>query len=139
MSARRPATPDEAEAAFYAAFERQDIDAMMTLWLDDDTCCVHPLGPVLLGQAEIRRSWEAIFSNPQRMRFRLERRLEFGRADLAVHVVTEHIELLDAPHSRHTVFATNAYRLTATGWAMILHHASPAPGAPTDRSAATLH
>ncbi len=139
MSTSRPASPLEAETAFYAAFQRKDIEAMMALWLNDEALCVHPLGPVLLGQTEIRRSWEAVFSSPQRMRFRIERRLELSSTGLAIHVVTEHIEVLDVPHTRHTVFATNAYRLTATGWGMILHHASPAPDTLTDRSTAILH
>ena len=37
--------PSHAEAAFYAAFERADVDAMMAVWSDDEAVfCVHPGG-----------------------------------------------------------------------------------------------
>ncbi len=140
MSAEQPATPNEAEAAFYAAFERRDIEAMMSLWLDDDgICCVHPLGPLLRGRTEIRRSWQDIFSSSPPLRFRIERRLELRTADLAIHVVSEHIQVLDPGRGSHTVLATNAYRLTHTGWGLVLHHATPAQGASADKPPPTLH
>ena len=43
-------TPDDAESAFYDAFERADLAAMMVVWAeDDDVVCVHPPGPRLTG------------------------------------------------------------------------------------------
>jgi ketosteroid isomerase-like protein len=102
------ATPEDAEVAFYAAFERGDVEAMMTVWAEDDQAivCVHPLGPVLAGREAVKQSWQTIFAR--------------------------------SPGRRHTVIATNAYRFTATGWRMVLHHASPAT-ATENLQAATLH
>ena len=43
-------TPDDAEAAFYDAFERGDLAAMMVVWAEgEDVVCVHPSGPRLTG------------------------------------------------------------------------------------------
>jgi ketosteroid isomerase-like protein len=54
-------TPEEAEAAFYAALARADLDALMALWADDEEIvCIHPGAPRLIGHAAIRCT-EAIF------------------------------------------------------------------------------
>jgi uncharacterized protein (TIGR02246 family) len=125
MKTAELATPQEAEAAFYAAFQQKDLEAMMAVWaLEEDIICVHPLGPVLRGRQAIRQSWQAIFQGSTKMTFRIESQRQMQTDRLAIHMVYEHIRALD---QRHTVTATNAYRLTSGGWRMILHHASPAP------------
>ncbi len=56
-------TPQDAEAAFYEAFEKGDLDAMMGVWADDDDIlCVHPAGPRLSGVEQVREAWRQIFS-----------------------------------------------------------------------------
>jgi len=56
------ATPQDAEAAFYEAFMKHDLDAMMSVWADDDEVyCVHPRGPRVTGVAQVRESWRQIF------------------------------------------------------------------------------
>ena len=41
-------TPQDAEAAFYEALERADLEAMMEVWAEDEEIvCVHPAGPRL--------------------------------------------------------------------------------------------
>ena len=56
-------TPDDAENAFYDAFERGDLPAMMAVWAEDeDIICVHPTGPRLCGQDQVRESWAKIFA-----------------------------------------------------------------------------
>ena len=55
MSSTQYASALEAEAAFYEAFEKADIDEMMAVWADDvDVVCVHPMGPRLEGRDAIR-------------------------------------------------------------------------------------
>ena len=50
MSETRFYTPQEAEAAFYAAFIKRDINAMMAVWAEDDNvACIHPLGQIITG------------------------------------------------------------------------------------------
>jgi len=50
-------TPQEAEAAFYEALERGDLDAMMEVWAEDDeVSCIHPGGPRLTGYEQVREA-----------------------------------------------------------------------------------
>jgi ketosteroid isomerase-like protein len=135
MSDRRFSTPEEAEAAFYAAFEKADLAAMMEVWAtDENIVCIHPLGPTLVGRNAVERSWKAIFQDTSPMRFRIEAQHRTAGSNVVVHVVHEHIE---AAEQSHIVLATNVYHLIDAGWCMVLHHASPPPAA--DRSTATLH
>jgi len=132
-------TPQEAESAFYRAFQRRDVNAMMAVWSDDtDIVCVHPGGPMLIGRDAVRASWEEIFRRAPEMQFTVAESHRTASAALALHVVQEHIRV-GSDNAPAPVLVTNAYRLTDTGWRMILHHASPAPTpAPGDRPA-TLH
>lgn len=127
MSETRYHTPHQAEAAFYAAFAHQDLNAMMAVWDEtNDIVCVHPGGRMLIGADAVRAGWEDIFRRGPALQFVIEERHRTADNTLALHIVHEHIrvggELAPAP-----VIATNAYRRTAHGWRMILHHASPAP------------
>lgn len=133
-------SPEDAEAAFYAAFERGDVDGMMNVWADDDQAivCVHPRGPVLAGRQAVKQSWQTIFAHSPGIKFRIAPQLQTLDSHLAVHVVHEQIQLSGEKRRQHTVIATNAYRRTATGWRMVLHHASPATTT-DDTQSATLH
>ena len=121
------ASPDDVEAQFYEALQQADLDKLMAVWSDDDEiACVHPGGPRLVGAAEIRASFEAIFANgaiplqPQRVR-------RLHTLGCAVHHVVEQIRITDAQGSRSAwVLATNVYLKTAQGWRLVAHHASPA-------------
>jgi ketosteroid isomerase-like protein len=130
MGEMRYDTPQEAETAFYAAFIKRDVDAMMAVWAEDDNvACIHPLREIISGRAAVRASWEAMFHNAPGMQFMINERVRTHGAQLAVHIVEEHIRVKDAPPGM-PVIATNVYRLTAVGWRMVLHHASPAPPGP---------
>jgi len=119
-------TADEVEAAFYEALQRGDIDALMACWSDDDeTFCVHPGGPRLVGPTAIRAAFEQMFGNgaihatPARVR-------KVESLASSVHNVLERIEVLTAEGPRHAfVLATNVYHKSAQGWRMVAHHASP--------------
>lgn len=121
-------SPEAAERAFYAAFEALDLDAMRRIWSADSDCiCVHPGGPRLRGYAEIMASWEQILGSGQRLRFKRRELAPFVGTDLAVHMLLEEVESVGGRGVRGRVIATNAYRLEAGQWRMVLHHASPAP------------
>ena len=139
MATRRFATALEAEAAFYTAFSKRDLNGMMAVWDEaDDVVCVHPLGTVLVGAAAVRASFERLLSNPQEMTFMVEERHRSSDDKLALHVVREHIRI--SGKQQPPVAATNVYRLTEDGWRMILHHASPAPEPEQpEQQAPTLH
>ncbi len=125
------ATARAAEAAFYAAFEKADLDAMMAVWADDDDIvCVHPGGMRLAGIAQVRESWRQLFANGPSLRFELHQLRALGGATTAVHSVYEQIAVAGDSQLRHPVVAANLYMRTAHGWRLYLHHASPAPASP---------
>lgn len=136
-------TPQEAESAFYEAFSRQDLDAMMNVWADDDDIwCIHPQGPRISGVEAVRESWRAIFGSGQQLRFEIrESRMVQGMM-VSVHSVYEHVQSAARPEVVGTMIATNVYTKTGQGWRMLVHHASPAP-APEQplrrRASAVLH
>jgi uncharacterized protein (TIGR02246 family) len=137
----RFASPLEAEAAFYAAFSRRDLEAMMAVWDDAaDIVCVHPMGAMLVGRDAIRESWEAIFRHGPPLTFVVQEQMRTHGETVAVHVVHEHARAAPEP-APPPLTATNAYRLTANGWRMILHHTSPPPrsGSGEQPAAPTLH
>lgn len=119
-------SPDEIEQQFYEALQRGDLELLMTVWSDDEEIsCVHPGGPRVVGSVAIRAAFEAIFANgavnaqPENVR-----RLQTHAC--AVHSVLEHIRIMttEGPQSAWVV-ATNVYVLTAPGWRLVSHHASP--------------
>ena len=124
-------TPDDAETAFYEAFERADLAGMMAVWAEaDDIVCVHPTGPRLLGFEAVRESWIQIFSSGSQLRVRTTDVRKFDGQSVAVRSV---VEILTAPGQQATqsVLATNVYELGDAGWRMVVHHASPMPEAAT--------
>lgn len=134
------ATSKDAERAFYDAFERASLDAMMTVWAEEDTIiCIHPMGPRLEGRHAIARSWRQIFSGDVRMRFEVSELVCTRNGDLAVHCVYENIRHGPQLEQRSLVMATNVYRSTEHGWRMILHHASPGAPPPAEDSPSALH
>jgi ketosteroid isomerase-like protein len=122
-------TIEDIEMAYYDALARADIEALMSLWADDEEIvCVHPGTPRLVGHAAIRESWEAIFERGgvyiQPVQLHATQ-----NPMMAVHSVIEKItrsvnQLQDDLH----VIATNVYLKTPMGWRIVTHHASIAPG-----------
>src|SRR5689334_24837538 len=69
------ANSQEAEAAFYDAFSKGNLDAMMAVWADDeDIYCVHPGAARVSGIEQVRESWRRIFASGQTLRFQLRSR-----------------------------------------------------------------
>ena len=120
-------SPDDVEAQFYQALVRGDTLQLMQLWADDDDIvCVHPGGPRVIGASAIRASFEAIFANGSiAITTEQVHRMQFGSS--AVHHLVECIQVPGqdgAPQTAY-VLATNCYVLTAQGWRLVAHHASP--------------
>lgn len=121
-------TPQDVEAAFYEAIERADIEAMMQVWSDDEEIvCVHPGGPRLAGFAAIRDAWRRIFEATPRLRIEVTTLSFTANPFTAVHSVVEFVGVDDNPTQHAPVVATNVYVRGASGWRLIVHHASPAP------------
>ncbi len=115
-----------ANAAFYAAFEAGDLDAMSDVWEHSDrVTCVHPGWAVLRGWGAVAASWAAIFSSGQQLQFILTNEAVSMAGDVAWVTVDENV--LDARGSG-TVTALNAFVRRDAGWAMVAHHGSPVVG-----------
>jgi uncharacterized protein (TIGR02246 family) len=122
------ATPQDAEAAFYEAFMKHDLEAMMAVWADDDEVyCIHPGGPRVAGVAQVRESWRQIFAHAQSLRFKVTQHHVIQAMMVSVHSVYEQITLDNEPSARRCIAATNIYIRTERGWRMMAHHASPGP------------
>jgi len=137
------ASAAEVEQQFYAALRRADIEALMSLWADDDDIvCVHPGGSRAIGPAAVRAGFEAVFRNgaidihPEQVRC-------LEAAAFAVHSVLERVQVR-GPRGEGSgwVVATNVYIDTRVGWRIVAHHAGPrAPSEPQVGAgpAAVLH
>ncbi|MCF8176991.1 MAG: nuclear transport factor 2 family protein [Sulfuritalea sp.] len=122
------ASPQDAEAAFYEALEKGDIEAMMNVWAEDeDVVCVHPGGPRLIGYAAIREAWQRVFSNGKPLKISLSRQTAVTTPFAMISTVLEHIATRDDASLSAPVAATNVYVRGALGWRMVAHHASPVP------------
>lgn len=143
MITKNHATPQDAEQAFYRAFELADLAEMMAVWAEEeDIVCVHPGGGRHAGVVEVRESWRQIFSQGPRLRFRLTGQHVFAGRMLSVHSVFEHVSLAGETRTVSSVLSTNIYVLTDRGWRMLVHHASPiAPEAapPQEPPPSVLH
>ncbi len=121
-------TAEQAEEAFYRAFQNGDLDAMMEVWSeDDDIVCIHPQGPRLVGVQQVRESWAQILQGSPPLRLQLSDQRGVDGDGIAIRYVNENIFLPGDEQARFTVLATNVYRRTNEGWRIILHHASPTP------------
>jgi ketosteroid isomerase-like protein len=129
-------TPQDAEAAFYEALERADLDAMMEVWSDeDDVSCIHPGGPRLTGFEQVRENWAQIFKSRQRLLVHLSDQVIVSGMMFSAHSLHENILVRDAggiAGARSVVVASNVFVRSASGWRMVLHHGSPAPAVRRD-------
>jgi ketosteroid isomerase-like protein len=124
----------DAEAAFYEALSRSDLDAMMAVWSEDDeVVCVHPDSPRLVGLAAVRESWRQLFAGKVRLNVRTSHRVVTANMLLTVHCVIEHIAVEGEDRLPPPMVATNVYSRGALGWRLVLHQASPAPETPHAR------
>lgn len=118
-------SPNDAALAFYQAFERQDIDAMMAAWADDeDIVCVHPGGARLVGYEAVRNGWEQLFGGDNKLVFQLEHVVVLETVGLAMQSAIEQVSAADGT-ARGAAAATNIFMRTPSGWRLVCHHASP--------------
>ena len=122
------ASAEDVENAFYDAFNRGDLDALMALWSEtDDVVCIHPGGSRLVGLHAIRESWKQLFGSGLRLRLKLHHGIIQSSPMLSVRSVLQHVVVEGEDSMSPPVIATNVYARGAFGWRLILHHASPAP------------
>jgi len=134
------ASAQDAEAAFYEALERTDIEAMMRVWAEDeDVVCVHPGGPRLVGYSLIRAAWQHIFTHGGRFFVRVSQQSTVSTPFALISSVVEHIGSRDNEQLRAPVAATNVFVRGPMGWRMVAHHASALPPDSVGDDAKTLH
>lgn len=127
---------EEANTAFYAAFESGDLDAMARLWVDDpEALCVHPGARPVQGASAILRSWALVMAHTPYIQFFLTDVEISVRGDTASVSCAENV-LTDAGAGPGTAggeaafqgtsaVATNVFVRTTEGWRLWIHHASP--------------
>lgn len=117
-------TSEEAEKAFYDAFQQEDLDLMMSVWAnDEDITCIHPGGNRLDGLKNIVESWEQMFSHENGIKFEINKKRIQLEKNIAIHHVIESIYVDGELQSE--IIATNIYRKSQNSWHLISHHASP--------------
>jgi len=135
------ATPQDAEAAFYDALERADLEALMAVWAEDEEIvCIQPGGPRLTGYANVRETWRRIFESGQRLTVVLSQPIVMQGMLVSVHSLFEQIGLRGGEAGQTApLLATNVYVRGALGWRLLVHHASPAPPESVNQLPKTLH
>lgn len=130
MDPKKPffATPQDAEAAFYDALERADLEAMMSVWAEDEEIvCIHPTSARLAGFAQVRESWRQIFGGGPHLKVRISNPIYMQGLLLSIHCVQENITVAGDDQPQPPVTATNVFVRGAVGWRMLVHHASASP------------
>jgi ketosteroid isomerase-like protein len=124
-----------ANAAFYAAFEARDMDAMAEVWERSERASVtHPGWPRLSGWGRVAGSWDAIFRHTPYIQFVLTDERVDVAGDTAWVTLDENILQAGAPEngsdeqaplSGARVAATNVFVRDGAEWRMVMHHGSP--------------
>ncbi|MBE0624130.1 MAG: nuclear transport factor 2 family protein, partial [Burkholderiales bacterium] len=83
-------TAQDAEAAFYDALQRADLDAMMEVWSDDEeVSCIHPDGARVSGYEQVRENWAQIFMSGQRLQVELSDQVVVSGVMFSLHSLQE--------------------------------------------------
>lgn len=123
------ATPHEAEQAFYLALARGDLQGLMQVWASDDEeiVCVHPGGLRLIGHLAVRESWEDILRHGG-LNIQISKVVELSTMVVSTHSLIEQIQASGPAGIEYAYcYATNVFHKGATGWRLVMHHASAAP------------
>jgi ketosteroid isomerase-like protein len=123
----------KANEKFYEVFNKQDVDLMSQVWMDDDSItCIHPGWDVLHGVETVMRSWKGIFQNSAPLDIRLSEVTATVSKDLVWVSCYENLYVI-SPDGVMTssVYATNMFQKVKGEWKMVLHHASPIPSKET--------
>jgi len=111
-----------ANASFYAAFAKRDLDAMEELWAREATvACLHPGWEPLLGREAVLRSWrEILLGGGAPPSIRCEQAIAQVAGSTAWVVCVEVVP-------GGALVATNVFVHERGEWRMAHHHASAAP------------
>lgn len=122
-------TKDEvlaANAAFYRAFERKDIEAMSAVWSQGTgSFCIHPESNIVRGWKEIRNSWEQIFKNTAYIEINTDTIATEITDNIAYVVLRENVfQVVGGRRLEAQSTATNVFQFLGGKWYLIHHHGS---------------
>ena len=117
---------------FYDAFNKNDIELMIGVWLNDPISqCIHPGWDVLIGFENIMTSWQKIFAAAQDLEIKLSHVDVTASENLAWVTCQENLfSIVSSGVQLSKVHSTNLFKKVNDEWKMILHHASPESGLP---------
>ena len=117
---------------FYDAFNKNDIELMIGVWLNDPISqCIHPGWDVLIGFENIMTSWQKIFTAAQDLEIKLSHVDVTASENLAWVTCQENLfSIVSSGVQLSKVHSTNLFKMMNGEWKMILHHASPVSGLP---------
>jgi len=122
-------SPDEqqilaANARFYDAFARRDIEGMDALWARElPVACIHPGWSALKGRARVLASFRGILGNDDSPKIVPTEASAFLYGECAFVVCYENV-----PQGR--LLATNVFAREEGEWKMVHQQAGPTSGAP---------
>ena len=117
---------------FYDAFNKNDIELMIGVWLNDPISqCIHPGWDVLTGFKNIMTSWQKIFAAAQDLEIKLSHVDVTASENIAWVTCQENLfSIVSSGVQLSKVHSTNLFKMMNGEWKMILHHASPVSGLP---------
>ncbi len=117
---------------FYDAFNKNDIELMIGVWLNDPISqCIHPGWDVLIGFKNIVTSWQKIFAAAQDLEIKLSHVDVTASENIAWVTCQENLfSIVSSGVQLSKVHSTNLFKMMNGEWKMILHHASPVSGLP---------
>jgi ketosteroid isomerase-like protein len=116
-----------ANARFYDAFAKKDIDAMESVWARElPVACIHPGWTALRGRVRVLASFRGILSNPESPDIRCVDPTVFHYGDAAFVICYEAVE-------NGRLLATNVFAREDGNWRMVHHQAGPTSSAPSER------
>lgn len=112
-----------ANQRFYDAFSERSLDKMRAVWSDgEDATCAHPGHPLLLGAADVLRSWRALFEGGASPVLRCARQRVVLRGAVAWVTCQERAGDDDAAASLEAV---NVFERQGGRWVLVHHAAGP--------------
>ncbi len=116
----------EANARFYDALERADLEQMRDIWVQtDDAVCAHPGRTPLRGWSAVWESWDAILSSGGNPQIILTEEEVTRRGSVAWVTATEN--MISGGHTGAAT-ALNVFEHDGLRWRMVVHHAAPVLG-----------
>lgn len=113
--------------AFYRAFEKKDLDAMIKVWSNGvGVMCIHPGRDALRGWENVRESWESIFRSTNYLELDTEIISTEVSGDLAYVVLIETVlQVAERRQLKAQSMATNVFERLGQQWYLVHHHGSP--------------